>query len=83
MPQFMDVHVGFVGATQEQVEEAHRADVAIQDAAGVRFIRWWGDPESGKVFCLSEGPDREAVARVHREAGHPAEEIHQLSIAGE
>ena len=30
MPRFMDIHEGFVGVTQEQFDEAHQADVAIQ-----------------------------------------------------
>ena len=83
MPQFMDVHDGFIGATREQVDAAHRADVEIQDAEGVRFIRWWADPVSGKVFCLSEGPSRAAIGRVHAQAGHPTEAIYELSLSGE
>jgi hypothetical protein len=83
MPTFMDVHSGFEGATKEQIEEAHRKDQAIEKAEGVRFIRWWADPAKGKVFCLSEGPNREAVQRVHSRAGHPADEIYELALGGE
>jgi hypothetical protein len=83
MPKFMDVHDGFFGATQEQVEAAHRADIAIQDAESVRFVQWWGDPTSGKVFCLSEGPSRDAVARVHAGAGHPTDSIYELPLSGD
>ena len=32
-------------------------------AIGVRFIRYWYDERTGKVFCLSEAPNAEAVAR--------------------
>jgi hypothetical protein len=83
MPKFMDVHEGFFGVTQEQVAAAHDADVAIQDSEGVRFERWWCDPTSGKVFCLSEGPTREAVAKIHARAGHPTESIYELPLSGE
>ena len=83
MPQFMDVHSGFNGATKEQIDEAHRKDQEIEKQEGVRFIRWWGDPGSGKVFCLSEGPNKEAVMRVHERAGHPTAEIYELSLSGE
>ena len=83
MPEFMDVHTGFNGATQADVEAAHRRDLELQDTEGVRFKRWWGDPQSGMVFCLSEGPNREAVAKVHAQAGHPTEQIYELSISGE
>ena len=40
----------------------------------------WLDPESGKVFCLSSGPSKEAVLRVHDKAGHPTEEIYELAV---
>jgi len=37
-------------------------------------------PEAGKVFCLSSGPSKEAVLRVHEKAGHPTEEIYELPV---
>ena len=40
----------------------------------------WLDPASGTAFCLSSGPSKEAVRRVHAKAGHPAEEIYELSV---
>jgi len=83
MPEFMDVHDGFVGATAEQLEAAHRADLECQGAESVRFVRWWADPASGKVFCLSEGPSREAVSRVHARAGHPTDAIYELLLSSE
>lgn len=82
MPQFMDVHEGFFGVSQEQVDEAHRRDLAVEASEGVHFKQWWGDPTSGKVFCLSEGPSREAVYRVHELAGHPTEQIWEIPLSG-
>ena len=82
MPQFMDVHDGFLGATKEQLEQAHAADVAAQASEGVKFTQWWGDPATGKVFCLSEGPNRDAVARVHQKSGHPTDQIYEVPLAG-
>jgi hypothetical protein len=76
----MDVHSGFVGVTEDQLREAHECDLAIEGAEGVHFERAWLDPASGKVFCLSSGPSREAVLRVHEKAGHPTEEIYELSV---
>jgi hypothetical protein len=78
--KFMDVHSGFVGVTEDQLREAHECDLAIEGAEGVHFERAWLDPASGKVFCLSSGPSREAILRVHEKAGHPTEEIYELSI---
>ena len=80
MATFMDVHDGFFGVTGEQLAEAHAADLAIEDAEGVHFERAWLDPEQGKVFSLSTGPSREAVVRVHDQAGHPTAEVYELTV---
>ena len=80
MAKFMDVHSGFVGVTEDQLREAHQCDLAIEGAEGVHFERAWLDPASGKVFCLSSGPSKQAVLRVHEKAGHPTEEIYELSV---
>ncbi|HEY0118950.1 MAG TPA: SCO4226 family nickel-binding protein [Cellulomonas sp.] len=80
MTRFMDVHSGFVGVTQEQLQEAHERDQAVEGEEGVRFERAWLDPELGKVFCLSTGPSKEAVLRVHERAGHPTSEIYQVDV---
>ena len=80
MARFMDVHRGFVGVTAEQLKEAHEADLAIEGDEGVHFEHAWLDPASGAVFCLSTGPDVDAVRRIHERAGHPADEIHRVDI---
>jgi hypothetical protein len=80
MAKYMDVHSGFVGVTEEQLRAAHEHDLAIEAAEGVHFERAWLDPESGKVFCLSSGPSKEAVLRVHEKAGHPTDEIYELPV---
>lgn len=78
--KFMDVHNSMVGITAEALVAAHGADLAIQDDEGVVFERAWADPVSGKVFCLAEGPSKEAVLRIHERAGHPADEIYELPL---
>ena len=80
MAKFMDVHSGFTGVTEEQLRGAHEQDLAIEAAEGVHFERAWFDPESGKVFCLSSGPSKEAVLRVHDKAGHPPAEIYEVPV---
>ena len=80
MPKFMDVHEGFVGVTQKQLEEAHAKDLAIEGAEGVHFERAWLDPDSGKVFCLSSGPSKESVMRVHEASGHPTTQVYELTV---
>ena len=79
MAKFMDVHSGFHGVTAEQLDEAHQADLKIQADEGVEFEKAWLDPEAGKVFCLSTGPSKEAILRIHERAGHPTTEIYELT----
>lgn len=80
MARFMDVHTGMKGIDQKQLAAAHARDQALEDAEGVRFLHAWADPQTGKVFCLSEGPDKEAVLRVHAKAGHATSEIYEIPI---
>ncbi|WP_214320270.1 SCO4226 family nickel-binding protein [Nonomuraea sediminis] len=78
--KFMDVHSGFVGVSEDELRQAHEQDLAIEGSEGVHFEHAWMDPESGKVFCLSTGPSKEAVLRVHEKAGHPTSEIYELPV---
>lgn len=78
MAMFMDVHHGMEGITEEQLRQAHMADLAVEGMEGVHFERAWADPESGTVYCLSQGPSADAVSRVHERAGHPTDEVHMV-----
>ena len=80
MPEFMDVHDGMHGISNELLAQAHQADLDIQASEGVNFKHAWADPESGKVFCLSEAPSAEAVKRIHQRAGHPTEQVFEVPV---
>ena len=80
MATFMDVHSGFIGVTEQQLREAHERDLAAEGEEGVHFEPTWMDPEQGKVFCLSTGPSKESIARVHERAGHPTTEIYEIPV---
>ena len=80
MAKFMDVHSGFTGVTADQLKAAHNADLAIEGEEGVHFERAWLDPESGKAFCLSSGPSKDAIMRIHERTGHPTNEIYELTV---
>ncbi|HEY7282786.1 MAG TPA: nickel-binding protein [Actinomycetota bacterium] len=80
MPTYMDVHSGFVGLSATAFQAAHEADLAIQDDEGAVFERAWLDPVSGKAFCLITGPSREAVKRIHERAGHPTDEVYEVTV---
>lgn len=79
MPTFMDVHDGFVGVTEDQLAAAHQADLDIEADEGVHFEKAWLDPESGKAFCLSTGPSKEAVMRIHERAGHGTDQVYEIA----
>jgi class 3 adenylate cyclase len=75
MPLYMDIHV-VPGATPEALEDAHNADLAVQDKHCVHCLKYWLNEDAGKVFCLFDAPSPEAAAAVHREAhGLMAEKI--------
>ncbi len=83
MPRFMDVHSHMTNISQADLDQAHREDQKYEAEEGVTFLKAWADPASGKVFCLSEGPDIYAVKRVHAKAGHPADEIYEVPLTVE
>lgn len=79
MPLFMDVHHKVDGLTAEAVAGAHQRDLEVQGQHGVKYLKYWFDEDSGKVFCLVEAPSKEAAMAVHREAhGLVADEITEV-----
>lgn len=76
MPLYMDVHHHVEGLTADAVVGAHQADLEVQTRYGVKYLKYWFDEGTGKVFCLVEAPSKEAAEAVHREAhGLVADEI--------
>jgi hypothetical protein len=79
MPLFIDVHNVDGEVTMDDVAKAHAADLQVQDAHGVHYLRYWVDEPNGKIFCLVDAPDAQAAAMVHREAhGLVADEIFEV-----
>ena len=68
LPLFMDTHQVQPGTTAAQVAEAHRKDLAAQGKHGVRFLEYWVDETTGRVHCLAEAPDADALVATHRDA---------------
>jgi Protein of unknown function (DUF4242) len=76
MPLYMDIHHHVDGLTAEAVKGAHAKDLETQKKHGVKYLKYWFDEGTGKVFCLVDAPNKEAAATVHREAhGLVADEI--------
>jgi class 3 adenylate cyclase len=67
MALFLDRHSA-PGASASDIAAAHELDLGVQDKYQVRYLTYWFDDLRGEVFCLAEGPSREAVETVHREA---------------
>ena len=76
MPLYLDIHKHIPGLTAEAVAGAHAQDLQAQVKHGVKYLKYWFDEGTGKVFCLVEAPNKEAAAAVHRDAhGLLADEI--------
>lgn len=86
MPIYMDVHEGLGDATPEDVAEAHRRDLEMQDEYGVRFLSYWFNDPEGKTFCLVESPDIDSLVRCHKVAHgltpHEVIEVETPTLAG-
>jgi uncharacterized protein DUF4242 len=63
MPLYMDVHEKIDGLTAEALAQAHKKDLETQAAYGVKYLKYWFDERTGRVFCLVE-----AATSVHRHA---------------
>jgi hypothetical protein len=76
----MDIHNHIEGLTADPVSHAHQADLKTQEKYDVKYLRYWFDEGTGKVFCLIEAPNKEAAAAVHREAhGLIADELIEVT----
>jgi len=76
MPLYMDVHDKVEGLTAQAVAGAHQKDLEVQGKHGVKYIKYWFNEKTGRVYCLVEAPSKEAAEAVHREAhGLTADEI--------
>ena len=67
MALFLDRHDA-PGATATDIAAAHVLDLGAQESYGVRYVTYWFDESNGIVCCLAEGPDRESLEAVHRDA---------------
>jgi class 3 adenylate cyclase len=75
---FLDRHE-VEGMTPEALAAAHELDLQEQEKYGVKYVTYWFDDERETVFCLAEGPSKEAVDHVHRVAhGALAQQIIEL-----
>ncbi len=62
----MDVHWG-VGATLDEVAQAHELDLEVQSKYGVKYLRYWHNQDEHSVYCLVEAPNLSSAMQVHSE----------------
>ena len=69
MPLYMDIHIVDSDTfTVEDVVKAHMQDLAVQERFGVIQKKYWVNEEAKTLFCLMEGPNKEACNEVHKES---------------
>lgn len=67
MPIYMDSHI-VPGVEAEHVAAQHKRDLGVQDQFGCRNMTYWVDEDRGRVFCLIDAPNEEAVRQMHDHA---------------
>jgi hypothetical protein len=78
MPRFMDSHEDLKLPADAIAQIAQDAHNGTADQFGVRQIELYHNPE-GKVYCLLDGPDEEAIRRHHAALGVPCGDVHEVS----
>jgi Nickel responsive protein SCO4226-like len=68
VPLFMEVHDNLLAVTPEAIADAQQRAVELQGKHGVKHLRYWLDAKIGRMFCLVEGPTKEAVFAVRHDA---------------
>ena len=64
MPLYMDIHHK-VDATPDDVQKAHLSDLEAQEKFGVKYLKYWFNPQAGTICCLVHAPDPETANKVH------------------
>ena len=77
MPRFMDFHEDLQLPAEAIGQIAADARNAKADQSGVRQIELYHNAE-GKVYCLLDGPDEQAIRDPHAALGVPCGDVHQV-----
>ncbi len=78
MPMFMDFHddLKLPAEAVEQIAQGTRENAT--DEFGVRQVELYHNTD-GKVYCLLEGPDEDAIRKHHDALNVPCGDVHQVS----
>jgi len=79
MPLFLDRHRLNAGVTPEGLARDHLKDLEAQSEYEVRYLRYWFNQDTNRVFCLVRAPSVEAANAVHIKAlGSAADDIMEV-----
>ena len=81
MPRFMSSHTMPAGALRP--EQVNQMAEAAQADAVVRPYRSFLNLSEGKVFCVMEAPDKEALAGWFKKMNMPCDYITPVEMEGE
>ncbi len=77
MPTFMDFHDDLKLPDEALRNITKETEEGKVDKFGVRQVELFHNPE-GKVYCLLEAPDEDAVRRHHAALGVPCGDVHEV-----
>jgi hypothetical protein len=78
MPQFMDFHDDLKLPDEAVAQITQDTKDRKADQFGVRQVELFHNAD-GKVYCLLDAPDAEAVRSHHAALGVPCGEVHEVS----
>ena len=82
MPLYMDTHERVRAITMAGVTRAYERSLEVQARHGARYLKMWVHQDAddhGRLYCLMEAPNREAVVLAHLDAhGMLPNEIHEV-----
>jgi hypothetical protein len=77
MAKFMDFRDGLKLSSDDLEQLRSQTIAGTTDEYGVRQLELYHNPE-GKVYCLLEGPDEEAVRKHHAALDVPCGEVNKV-----
>jgi hypothetical protein len=77
MPRYMDVHDDLKLTPEALRQIGQDAREGTADGYGVTQVELFHNPK-GKVFCLLDAPDEDAVRRHHAALDVPCGEVHRV-----
>ncbi len=78
MTLFIDFHEDLKLPAEAIAQIANDTRAGRADQFGVRQVELYHNPD-GKVYCLLEGPDEDAIRQHHAALGVPCGDVHQVA----